>query len=65
MNTDHANLVKLAEAHANGTLADGTLKETFNYTAQDSHHSSDSSHIGCVNVTFPPGPVTQVRRRLN
>lgn len=54
LNTDHANLVKLAEAHANGTLADGTLKETFNYTAQDSHHSSDSSHID-VNVTLPTG----------
>lgn len=54
LNTDHDNLVKLAEAHANGTLADGTLKETFNYTAQDSHHSSDSSHID-VNVTLPTG----------
>ena len=54
LNTDHDNLVKLAEAHANGTLADGTLKETFNYTAQDSHHSSDNSHID-VNVTLPTG----------
>ncbi|MDY0259402.1 MAG: VCBS domain-containing protein [Desulfovibrio sp.] len=55
LSTDHADLVKLAEAHANDTLADGTLKETFAYTASDNHGGvSDSSHID-VNFTFLTG----------
>ncbi len=55
LSTDHADLVKLAEAHANDTLADGTLKETFAYTASDNHGGvSDSSHID-VNFTLLTG----------
>lgn len=51
LNTDHADLVKLAEAHAAGT----ELKETFAYTASDNHGGvSDSSHID-VNVALTTG----------
>lgn len=52
LDTGHDNLVRLAEAHANGQ----NLKESFDYTVSDNHGGHDSSRIDIsIDVSTGPG----------